>query len=229
MDRIYKHRGAVRRMVPHLKATAVAVTLLGVCGLGTADIAYGQVGVESAIVNSGAATPAKPLKMSGSGPIQVTIGSPATAEASRDTSIKGPNCVGAMRAHSEVTVPVGKSTMVQLPEPVRNRTVGNPNVVQAMLVSPQTLYLLGQEVGTTNMIVQGRSDSCSVIDVAVGADPGATRSRHRRWWTLPTLSLRGRRPAPRNMIRAVAKVPAAPRKAHPLRRARHCAARASST
>ena len=82
-------------MVPHLKATAVAVTLLGVCGLGTADIAYGQVGVESAIVNSGAATPAKPLKMSGSGPIQVTIGSPATAEASRDTSIKGPNCVGA--------------------------------------------------------------------------------------------------------------------------------------
>ena len=172
MDRIYKHRGAVRRMVPHLKATAVAVTLLGVCGLGTADIAYGQVGVESAIVNSGAATPAKPLKMSGSGPIQVTIGSPATAEASRDTSIKGPNCVGAMRAHSEVTVPVGKSTMVQLPEPVRNRTVGNPNVVQAMLVSPQTLYLLGQEVGTTNMIVQGRSGSCSVIDVAVGADPG---------------------------------------------------------
>jgi len=168
MDRLNQHRGAARRMGPCLKATALAVALLGVCGFGTA---YGQAGVESAIINNATMPPAKPLKMSGSGPIQVTIGNSATAEANRDNSIKGPNCVGAMRSHSEVNVPVGKSTMVQLPEPVRSRTVGNPNIVQAMLVSPTTLYLLGQDVGTTNMIVQGRSGSCSVIDVSVGADP----------------------------------------------------------
>lgn len=168
MDRLNQHCGAARRMGPCLKATALAVALLGACGFGTA---YGQAGVESAIINN-ATAPVKPLKMSGSGPIQVTIGSPATAEANRDTSVKGPNCVGAMRSHSEVNVPVGKSTMVQLPEPVRSRTVGNPNIVQAMLVSPTSLYLLGQDVGTTNMIVQGRSGSCSVIDVSVGADPG---------------------------------------------------------
>jgi len=172
MDRLNQHGGTTRRLGSSLKATALAAALLGVCGLGTANLAYAQAGVESAIINSGATAPAKPMKMSASGPIQVTIGSPATAEANRDTAIKGPSCTGTMRSHSEVTVPVGKSTMVQLPEPVRSRTVGNPNVVQAMLVSPQTLYLLGQEVGTTNMIVQGRSGSCSVIDVAVGADPG---------------------------------------------------------
>lgn len=84
----------------------------------------------------------------------------------------GPNCVGDVAMHTSVVVPLGKSTMVALPEPVRARTVGNPAVVQAMLVSPRTLYLLGSDVGTTNMIVQGRSGSCSVIDVVVGADPG---------------------------------------------------------
>lgn len=83
----------------------------------------------------------------------------------------GPNCVGEVAMHTSVSVPLGKSTMVNLPEPVRTRTVGNPAVVQAMLVSPRTLYLLGSDIGTTNMIVQGRSGSCSIIDVVVGADP----------------------------------------------------------
>ncbi len=82
----------------------------------------------------------------------------------------GPNCVGEVAMHTSVVVPLGKSTMVALPEPVRTRTVGNPSVVQAMLVSPRTLYLLGSDIGTTNMIVQGRSGSCSIIDVVVGAD-----------------------------------------------------------
>lgn len=174
MDRLIKHRGEQTRcMGPYMKATALAVAMLGELWLGTA---HAQVGVESAILNNNAAAPTKPVRMSASGPIQLTIGSPATAEAGRESGAKGPNCTGAMREHSEVTVPVGKSTMVQLPEPVRNRTVGNPNIVQAMLVSPQTLYLLGQEVGTTNMIVQGRSGSCSVIDVSVGADPGGLQS-----------------------------------------------------
>lgn len=84
----------------------------------------------------------------------------------------GPNCLGDVAMHTSVVVPLGKSTMVELPEPVRTRTVGNPSVVQAMLVSARTLYLVGSDIGTTNMIVQGRSGSCSIIDVVVGADPG---------------------------------------------------------
>ena len=170
-------RGAKRCMGPYLKATALAVATLGALCAGAA---HAQVGVESAILTNNAAAPNKPMKVSANGPIQVTIGSAATAEANRDTSAKGPSCAGAMRSHSEVTVPVGKSTMVQLPEPVRSRTVGNPNVVQAMLVSPQTLYVLGLEVGSTNMIVQGRSGSCSVVDVAVGADPGGLQTTLRQ-------------------------------------------------
>ncbi|MDR5646675.1 type II and III secretion system protein family protein, partial [Burkholderia cenocepacia] len=77
---------------------------------------------------------------------------------------------------TSVAVPLGKSLLVPMPEPVRNRTIGNPAVAQATMVSPQTLYILGLAVGTTNMIVQGKSGACRVIDVAVGADAGGLQA-----------------------------------------------------
>jgi pilus assembly protein CpaC len=89
---------------------------------------------------------------------------------------RGPNCTGSVRHESSVIVPVGKSQLITLQEPVRNRTLGNPNVVQATMVSPQTLYVLGRAVGTTNMIVQGRSGSCSIINVVVNADAGGLQT-----------------------------------------------------
>ena len=120
--------------------------------------------------------PDMPLTVASNGAVHLTIAatgmsggasSGGAAQASR-----GPNCSGPVAEHTSVTIPVGKSAMVDVREPVRSRTVGNPSIVQAMLVSPQTLYLLGSDVGTTNMIVQGRSGSCTIIDVSVGADPG---------------------------------------------------------
>jgi pilus assembly protein CpaC len=71
---------------------------------------------------------------------------------------------------------MGRSTMLRLPEPVLHRAVGNPAVVQAMLVSPDTLYIAGVDVGTTNMIVQGRSGACSVVDITVAMDPAALQA-----------------------------------------------------
>jgi pilus assembly protein CpaC len=89
---------------------------------------------------------------------------------------RGPNCSGSVRQESSVIVPVGKSQLITLQEPVKNRTLGNPNVVQATMVSAQTLYVLGRAVGTTNMIVQGRSGSCSIINVVVNADAGGLQT-----------------------------------------------------
>lgn len=83
------------------------------------------------------------------------------------------NCTGETAAPGELKVPLGKSTLIKLPEAVANRTIGNPGVVQAMMVAPRTLYLVGLDVGTTNMIIQGKSGSCAVIDVTVGMDSGA--------------------------------------------------------
>jgi len=78
---------------------------------------------------------------------------------------------GGLSQQRHIMVSLGKSTTIALPETVKSRSVGNPGVVQTALISPKVLYVLGTSVGTTNMLVQGRSGACSVIDVVVGIDP----------------------------------------------------------
>jgi pilus assembly protein CpaC len=80
-------------------------------------------------------------------------------------------CLGQVSNPAKLTLPLGKSTLIKLPEPVASRTVGNQSVVQAKMIAPQTLYLLGVDIGSTNMIIQGRSGACTIIDVTVSMDP----------------------------------------------------------
>ena len=106
----------------------------------------------------------------GRAPAPMTVAMTPVPAARAAAPLRGPNCTGEIGAESSVVVAVGKSTLVPLPEPVRNRTLGNPAIAQATLVSPRTLYLVGMAVGTTNMIVQGRSGSCQMINVIVNID-----------------------------------------------------------
>jgi pilus assembly protein CpaC len=135
--------------------------------------AAAQVAVEAGNVAKATTPPAAaaPAGAKGpGGPVQMTISMTPVPSAPAVADARGPNCSGAIRNESTVIVPVGKSQLIPLPEPVRNRTLGNPNVVQATMVAPQTLYVLGRSVGTTNMIVQGRSGGCSIVNVVVNAD-----------------------------------------------------------
>lgn len=142
--------------------------------------AAAQVAIEAgnltkATAPAAAKAPQGPMQMT----ISMTPGAAAPAASAPPVTsgdARGPNCTGAIRSESSVMVAVGKSQLITLQEPVRNRTLGNPNVVQATMVSPQTLYVLGRAVGTTNMIVQGRSGSCSIINVVVNADAGGLQT-----------------------------------------------------
>ncbi|HEU4373986.1 MAG TPA: pilus assembly protein N-terminal domain-containing protein, partial [Telluria sp.] len=99
---------------------------------------------------------------------------PAAAPAERADS--GPHCLGEAARPASMTLQMGKSTLMRLPEPVRYRSVGNPAVAQAMLVAPDTLYLVGVDVGSTNMIIQGRSGACSMVDLVVAMDTAALKA-----------------------------------------------------
>jgi pilus assembly protein CpaC len=88
----------------------------------------------------------------------------------------GPHCLGQAARPAAMTLQMGKSTLMRLPEQVRHRSVGNPAVAQAMLVAPDTLYLVGVDVGSTNMIIQGRSGSCSIVDLVVTMDTAPLRA-----------------------------------------------------
>ena len=100
---------------------------------------------------------------------------PATAAppASAQRGDAGPRCSGEGAKPGNLQLQLGKSAMMRLPEPLIHRSVGNPGVVQAMLVAPDTLYIAGIDVGSTNMIIQGKSGACSIVDIVVSMDPGA--------------------------------------------------------
>ena len=101
---------------------------------------------------------------------------PKDAQPQAERADSGPRCSGQAARPGNLTLLVGKSNLMRLPEPVRNRSIGNAAVVQAMLVAPDTLYLLGVDAGTTNMIVQGKSGACSIVDIVVGMDPAALQA-----------------------------------------------------
>ncbi|OBV37302.1 type II and III secretion system protein family protein [Janthinobacterium psychrotolerans] len=88
----------------------------------------------------------------------------------------GPRCGGAAATPGQLQLELGKSSMLRLPEPVLQRSVGNPAVAQAMLVAPDTLYVVGADIGSTNMIIQGKSGVCSVVNVTVSMDPAGLRA-----------------------------------------------------
>lgn len=88
----------------------------------------------------------------------------------------GLRCGGEAATPGQMRLEVGKSSMLRLPEAVQQRSVGNPAVLQAMLVAPDTLYVVGVDVGSTNMIIQGKSGVCSVVNVTVSMDPGALQA-----------------------------------------------------
>ena len=96
---------------------------------------------------------------------------PANAPQNNMTTAKEDGCLGQIANPAKLTLPLGKSTLIKLPEPLATRSIGNPEVIQAKLISPQTLYLLGLDIGSTNMIIQGKSGTCTIIDVTVSMDP----------------------------------------------------------
>ncbi len=106
----------------------------------------------------------------------LALAAPAKPKPPADRSDAGPHCVGEAARPGNMTLTMGKSNLMRLPEPVRHRSMGNAGVAQAMLVAPDTLYLVGVDVGTTNMIIQGRSGACSIVDINVVLDPAAIQA-----------------------------------------------------
>ncbi len=124
------------------------------------------------------------LAMLGLGPTAAAATAPATVagagrpapDASQGRDAVSLRCSGQAATPGKLTLALGKSTLMRMPEAVLARSVGNPAVLQAMLVAPDTLYLVGVDIGSSNMIVQGRSGVCNVIEVVVGIDPAALQN-----------------------------------------------------
>ncbi|SFB75908.1 type II and III secretion system protein family protein [Massilia yuzhufengensis] len=130
------------------------------------------IALAAAVPTHAAPAPATPAAEAA--PARPAPRAPANPQEPRPQSAMG--CSGEAARPAVLSLNMGKSTMLRLPEKVVNRSVGNPAVVQAMLVSPDTLYIAGVDVGSTNMIVQGKSGLCSVVDIVVAMDPAALQA-----------------------------------------------------
>src|SRR4030095_4989609 len=57
-----------------------------------------------------------------------------------------------------LAVPLFKSRVVQLDEPAARVSVGNPDVADILILRATQLYVLGKDLGTTNVLLWDRND-----------------------------------------------------------------------
>jgi pilus assembly protein CpaC len=58
----------------------------------------------------------------------------------------------------ELMVPLFKSRVVSVDQPANRVSVGNPDVADIVVISPTELYVLGKDLGTTNVLLWGRDN-----------------------------------------------------------------------
>jgi len=127
---------------------------------------------------------AAPARLAVPAPQGAAIGRAAADRGAADTQRppspppdEGPSCPGGMSESIAVRLNAGRSTFVNLPEPVVRRSLGDPEVVDARMVSPQVLYLASQRIGSTNAILQGRSGRCVALEISVTIDTDSVQAK----------------------------------------------------
>jgi pilus assembly protein CpaC len=71
----------------------------------------------------------------------------------------------------QVSLVVGKSTVVDLSVPIKRASLADPQVADAIVLSPKQIYVTGKGYGTTNLTIWGREDQIiAVFDLDVGID-----------------------------------------------------------
>lgn len=71
----------------------------------------------------------------------------------------------------QLSLVVGKSTVVNMPEPITRASLADPQIADAMVLSPKQIYVTGKGYGTTNLTLWGRDGQVlAILDLDVGVD-----------------------------------------------------------
>jgi Flp pilus assembly secretin CpaC len=71
----------------------------------------------------------------------------------------------------QVSLVVGKSTVVDMPTVIKRASLADPQVADAIVLSPRQIYVTGKGYGTTNLTLWGKDDQIiAVFDLDVGID-----------------------------------------------------------
>lgn len=79
--------------------------------------------------------------------------------------------IGAAAQIGSIEVPVNKSKLVPIDQPVSRVSIGQPNIADILITNPEQLYILGKALGTTNVVLWDENDeSFAHFDVSVTHD-----------------------------------------------------------
>ncbi len=83
----------------------------------------------------------------------------------------------AVQATQSLILPLNKSQVLRVSQPVSRIAVGNPEIVDAVALTDRSFYVLGKGVGTTNISVYGtNSQLLAVIDAVVATDVAGVKA-----------------------------------------------------
>src|SRR5687767_5072182 len=70
-----------------------------------------------------------------------------------------------------VSLVVGKSTVVDMPIAIKRASLADPQIADAIVLSPKQIYVTGKSYGTTNLTLWGKDDQVlAIFDLDVGID-----------------------------------------------------------
>lgn len=79
---------------------------------------------------------------------------------------------------TNIVVPVYKSRVVELPAPAKRVSIGNPDIADVLILKSSELYILGKDLGATNVLLWDQDDRLvSSIAVSVTHDIAALTSQ----------------------------------------------------
>ncbi len=86
--------------------------------------------------------------------------------------------VYAMGEHLTISIPIYKSRIVETPSPVTRVSVGDPDIADVLLINPYEVYLLGKDLGTTNIMLWSSHGSLvTAISVNVTHDIAGLKAK----------------------------------------------------
>src|SRR3989442_365747 len=79
--------------------------------------------------------------------------------------------VSSIREAQQMSLVVGKSTVVDMPVAIKRASLADPQIADAIVLSPKQIYVTGKGYGSTNLTLWGKDDQVlAVFDLDVGID-----------------------------------------------------------
>jgi pilus assembly protein CpaC len=101
----------------------------------------------------------------------VCSGTLLTAPSAVVAKTKDIQLVSFSKEPQQVSLVVGKSTVVNTPVAIKRASLADPHIADAMVLSPKQIYVTGKGYGTTNLTLWGQDGQVlAILDLDVGVD-----------------------------------------------------------